>query len=82
MTDIWNAIADVINSVLSVVFSFLPPSPFKDMFTAMADNEVIQYLNWFIPVGDFLVMMAVWLGAIIVFYAYQVILRWLKAVAD
>lgn len=82
MTDIWNAIADMINSILSVVFSFLPPSPFRGMFTAMADNEFIQYLNWFVPVGDFLIMMAVWLGAIIVFYAYQVILRWLKAVAD
>lgn len=48
----------------------------------MADNEVIQYVNWFIPVGDFLSMMAVWLGAIVVFYTYQVVLRWIKAVAD
>ena len=82
MSEIWNAISSIINSVLSVVFSFLPPSPFKDVFKGMAENEVIQYINWFVPVGDFLAMMVVWLGAIIVFYTYQVILRWIKAVAD
>ena len=82
LTEIWNAIADMINSVLSVVFSFLPPSPFKDMLDSMSDIEVLQYLNWIVPVGDFLEIMIVWLAAIIVFYAYQVILRWLKAVAD
>lgn len=67
---------------MSFIFSFLPPSPFKGIFDGMADNEVIQYVNWFIPVGDFLSMMAVWLGAIVVFYTYQVVLRWIKAVAD
>lgn len=82
MADIWSAIAGIINSILSFVFSFLPPSPFKGMFTAMADNEILQYLNWFVPVSDFVAMLSVWLGAIIVFYAYQIVLRWIKATAD
>lgn len=82
MAEIWNAIVGIVNSLLSAVFSFLPPSPFRGVFEGMADSEVLQYLNWFVPVGDFLAMMAVWLGAIAVFYMYQVILRWIKAIDD
>lgn len=82
MAAVWEFIADLINSILNVVFSFLPVSPFKDVFTAMADNTVIQYLNWIIPVGELLSMITVWLGAIITFYAYQVVLRWIKAIGD
>lgn len=61
---------------------FLPLSPFKQYWTALADNEVIQYMNWFIPVGEFIAITVTWLAAIAVFYAYQVILRWLKAISD
>lgn len=82
MTDIWNGIGGVINSLLSFVFSFLPPSPFKGMFEVMIDNEILQYLNWFVPIGDFITILSVWLGAIIVFYSYQIVLRWIKATAD
>ena len=42
MVTIWNGIAGVINQILSVVFFFLPLSPFKQYWTALADNEVIQ----------------------------------------
>lgn len=82
MVTVWNGIAGVINQVLSVVFFFLPLSPFKQYWTALADNEVIQYMNWFIPVGEFIAITVTWLAAIAVFYAYQVILRWLKAIGD
>lgn len=82
MVTIWNGIAGVINQILSVVFFFLPLSPFKQSWTALADNEVIQYMNWFIPVGEFIAITVTWLAAIAVFYAYQVILRWLKAISD
>lgn len=82
MVTIWNGIADVLNSLLSVVFFFLPPSPFKGFWNGLANNEVIQYMNWFVPVGDFIAITAVWLAAIAVFYAWQVILRWLKAIGD
>ena len=41
MVTIWNGIAGVINQILSVVFFFLPLSPFKQYWTALADNEVI-----------------------------------------
>ena len=82
MTDIWNGIGGVVNSLLSFVFSFLPTSPFKGMFEVMVDNEILQYLNWFVPIGDFITILSVWLGAIVVFYSYQIVLRWIKATAD
>lgn len=80
ISNFWNGVANVINAILSVVFYFLPVSPFKGFWQGMANNEVIQYMNWFIPVGDFVVITGVWLSAIIVFYAYQIILRWVKAI--
>lgn len=82
MTSIWNALADILNAILSVIFFFLPESPFRDSLTAFTDNEIVQYLNWFIPVADFITMMSYWLAAIALFYAYQLILRWIKAIGD
>lgn len=81
-TTIWNAIATLFNTLLSQIFVFLPVSPFKDYIEAFSDNTVIQYMNWFIPVGQFITVTVVWLSAIIIFYAYQIILRWIKAVDD
>ena len=82
MSSIWNAIADVLNSILSAIFVFLPKSPFTEHITEIADNEVLQYLNWFIPIADFITITAVWLSAIALYYAYQIILRWIKAIGD
>ncbi len=82
VNSIWDAIAKLLNSILSSIFVFLPASPFKDTFSAMADNTVLQYLNYFIPIGDFLTITTVWLSAIAVYYAYQIVLRWIKAIND
>lgn len=82
VSSIWEAIATFINSFLSSIFVFLPESPFKEFVTAFSDNEILQYLNWFIPVGEFISILLVWLSAIVIYYAYQIILRWIKAIAD
>lgn len=82
INSIWNALIALINALLSTVFSFLPVSPFKDQIENFSNNKVLQFLNWFIPIGDFLTITMVWLSAIIVFYTYQIILRWIKAIDD
>ena len=79
---IWNSIATLLNALLSQVFVFLPPSPFKEHIVTFSENETVQYINWFIPVGQMITVTVAWLSAIAVFYAYQVILRWIKAVDD
>ena len=49
---------------------------------ATVDNETLQYVNWFIPIDDFIVIGQAWLVAIGIFYLYQVVLRWLKVIGS
>lgn len=78
----WNSLIDIINGILSKVFFFLPVDPLKDGFDALTDNEWIQMLNWFIPVGEILTYVTIWIAAVGSFYVYQIILRWIKAIGD
>ncbi|MEG1709927.1 MAG: hypothetical protein RRY04_01890 [Oscillospiraceae bacterium] len=75
-----------INAFLSAIaaslLSFLPDSPFRPTIDKLADVEWLGYLNWFVPVGTLFSIGTVWLGAIGVFYTYQMILRWAKVVGD
>ena len=82
INSIWNGIATLLNALLSQVFVFLPQSPFKEYIVAFSDNTTIQYLNWFIPISEMIAVTVVWLSAIVIFYSYQIILRWIKAVDD
>lgn len=71
-----------LNYVAAKIMFFLPDSPFREFITGLSDVPWIRYLNWFVPVGTFVTIGAVWVAAIAVFYVYQIILRWAKAVAD
>lgn len=77
---VFNTIKNFIIKTLNVFLALLPDCPFEGYISATTDNEMLQYVNWFIPVQDFIVIGEAWLVAIGVFYLYQVILRWLKAI--
>ena len=64
------------------VVSVLPLSPFKDFISNFADLPYLGWLNWFFPVGDCLVVMSAWLGAVGLFYFYSILMRWLKMIGD
>ncbi len=74
-----NGIIKALGLVLGVIFSVLPPSPFK-----LLDNSPIaKYLpglNWLLPISEMIVIGEAWLTAIAVYYIYQIVLRWIKAV--
>lgn len=74
-----NSIISALGITLVFIFGLLPPSPFK-----LIENSVIaEYLptlNFFIPVAEILVIGQVWLSAVGVYYIYQIVLRWLKAI--
>ena len=47
------------------ILNFFPADPFENVivqFSAMFDNAVLEYLNYFIPVGPFLKILAIWLS--------------------
>lgn len=74
-----NWLSDFMNSIQVVIFALLPDSPFQ--FTLPQEvTEILGYINWVIPfymIGNTLL---VWCSAILIFYAYQTILRWIKSI--
>ena len=46
----------------------------------MQDLPYLGYLNYFLPISQIIAIGEAWLVAIGLFYAYQIILRWIKAI--
>ena len=60
----------------------LPTSPFTG-FVGNFRTAFAPYLGWLnrcVPIRDFLTIMAVWLGAVALFYLYSIIMRWVKMI--
>lgn len=81
-TTIMNELQDFLTKMVNVFLALLPDCPFEGYISAIGDNDLLKYINWIIPVGDFVTIGLSWLVAIGVFYLYQVVLRWLKVVGD
>ena len=77
-----DVITDWLHNIVAAILVILPDSPFSDFIDELDTSGWVKALNWIIPVGDFIAIGTVWLVAIGVFYAYQIILRWAKAVGD
>ena len=77
--DLINYLIKGIGSVLSLIFSILPPSPFS-----IIDNspikEYLSYINYFVPINEVIFILQSWLVAVGLYYIYQVALRWIKAI--
>lgn len=74
-------IIDSLGSVFSFVVDILPASPFA--YIASAPEEVIsilQGINYFIPIYNFVAILQAWLIAVAVYYLYSVWARWAKAI--
>lgn len=77
--DFFNFIIKVLGSILSLIFSILPPSPFSVINNSII-AEYLPYINYFVPFSEVVVILQTWLVAIGVYYLYQVVLRWIKAI--
>lgn len=64
------------------LLSVLPLSPFQQYIDQFRALPYLGWLNWFFPVGDCLVVMLAWLGAVGLFYLYSIVMRWLKVIGD
>lgn len=64
------------------LLSVLPTSPFMgfiDNFKTQF-SPYLGWLNWCIPIKDFVAIFSVWLGAVLLFYGYSIIMRWVKMI--
>lgn len=73
-------ILDFIKQVIGALLVFLPNSPFTAFTSAISDIPFLGYLNYFLPIAQIIAVSQAWLTAIGIFYIYQLLLRWVKAI--
>lgn len=73
-----------LSEVFKFVINLLPNSPFLSIAGNQAQSNVIlKYLgtlNWIIPFDVLINITFLWVSAIGIYYLYQVVLRWVKAI--
>lgn len=79
-TNVFNALANLVMKFFNALLSLLPQSPFSAFLEAMEKWEFLKTLNWIVPISTFISIGTAWLTAIGVYYAWSVVLRWIKAV--
>lgn len=77
MLDMKNMLDKFLQSILSI----FPLSPFQPVIQELGSLPYLGYINWFVPIGDFVKIGTVWLTAIAVYYAWSVIARWIKLIS-
>lgn len=75
-----NWLTDILNSIQAAVMVLLPNSPFANLALPPEIAQYLPYVNWVIPFYMIVPTFAIWCGAVVVYYAYHVILRWVKAI--
>ncbi|MBO6230511.1 MAG: hypothetical protein J6O50_08070 [Ruminiclostridium sp.] len=73
-------LTDAINTIQSAIMILLPDSPFKGLEIPSEIQEILGYINWLVPFYMIGNVLLAWTGAIVVYYAYQIILRWIKSI--
>ena len=79
MTDILNFILDSATTFLTSILNLLPQSP----FLAISNVAVAQWLpslNWIIPIAEIIAILQAWVAAVLVFYSFKIIMRWIKVI--
>lgn len=54
--------------VLTAVVALLPASPFVGFSYLINSIPFIGYLNWFLPIGEIIVILEAWLAVVAVYY--------------
>lgn len=78
-----NSLAELLTEGIMAVLAFFPDSPFSALDTLAGDETmatVLGYVNWFIPVNTFVGIFEGWLLCVVLYYVWQVILRWVKVI--
>lgn len=75
-----NMLIVAIGTMINAVINLLPDSPFLSLELESIDSGLIKALNWIIPVNTIITIFGASLLAVGVYYVYQIILRWVKAI--
>lgn len=80
MTNILNTLRNMLITLANALLELLPTSPFQAFVAKITDIPALGYLNYFFPISEMIAVTEAWLTAILLFYAYQLVLRWIKLV--
>ncbi len=69
---------ELLDKFLALLLSLFPLSPFSPVISELESLPFLGYINWVLPIGDFLKMGSLWLSAIAAYYAWSVVARWVK----
>lgn len=70
----------LIKWVVLVIFNLLPDSPFQTMIDQLSvDGDILQYLNWFLPLDIVGNMMLAWLDCMLAYILFKIIWMIVKA---
>lgn len=72
---------NLLDKFLQAVLSLFPLSPFREVIQELGSLPYLGYINWFVPIGDFVKIGTVWLTAIAAYYAWSLIARWIKLIS-
>lgn len=72
---------NLLDKFLQAVLSLFPLSPFQEVIQELGSLPYLGYINWFVPIGDFVKIGTVWLAAIAAYYAWSIIARWIKLIS-
>lgn len=81
-------ILDIGNEILNwvqdkaywLISTCLPTSPFRAIIDRMGEVPYLKEIAWFVPIEEIVLLLLYWTSAILLYYGYQVILRWVKAI--
>ena len=74
-----DSIISGLQSALAWVLQLLPDSPFR-LINNSDVSDYISGLNWVLPLDQIVAELEIWVVCVSVYYAYQVILRWIRAI--
>lgn len=72
---------NLLDKFLQAVLSLFPLSPFREVIAELGRLPYLGYINWFVPIGDFVKIGTVWLAAIAAYYAWSIIARWIRLIS-
>lgn len=71
---------DLLMKFYDFIIAALPRSPFSAFINSIGSVPYLAQLNWFIPVSEIIAVTEAWLAAIVLYYLYSAILRYIKVI--
>lgn len=60
---------ELLDKFLALLLSLFPLSPFTSVIEELSALPYLGYINWFVPIGDFIKIGTLWITAIGAYYA-------------